>query len=171
VAGYVKRLPYTEKLIIEIFGAYIFERDLAQPGYKLINACKLAVPPICRSMFFKLVNPLGKGNYAKLANWLFTDLVMLRVNNANIKKFDRFTEEQIIGFIREYEPTGQELKDFALLTTVIPDIVVPGFNRDMASVAAYLAILDGAISKTQVDWLNLYQFPIKNQAVNLRPPG
>jgi len=168
--SYVKRLPYTEKLVTEIFGSYIFERDLAQPGYKLINACKLAVPPVCRSMFFKLVNPLGKGDYAKLANWLFTDLVVSRVNKPNLKKFDMFTEEQIIGLIREYEPTEQELKEFWLVAAVIPDIVIDGFDHNKAAVAAYLAILDGAISRTQVDWLNLYQFPLKKQAVNYQLP-
>ena len=47
MGDYVKRLPYTEQLIVEIFGGYIFERDTTQPGYKLINACTLGIPPPC----------------------------------------------------------------------------------------------------------------------------
>lgn len=159
--GYVQRGPYTEKLIVEIFGEYIFERDLEQAGHKTINACRLAVPPHARSLFFKLVNPLGKRNYARLFNWLFEDRVMLKVNKANVKRLDRFTEEQLLLTLAEYKPTDEEIKEFKLVATQLPVVTVGDWDALDCNVACQLAILDNAISMAQLEWLHARQFPTK----------
>lgn len=163
----MQRGTYTEKLVIEIFGEYIFERDLEQAGYKTINACKLAIPPHARSLFFRLVNPLGRRNYARLFNWLFEDLVMLKVNKANIKKFDRFTEEQLLLTLAEYLPTDEEIKEFKIVALQLPVVTVGKWDTLDCNVACQLAILDNSISMAQLEWLHARQFPIKHTSKQL----
>ena len=163
---YARRGPYSERLVIEIFGEYLFGRDMTQPGYKVVNACRLAVPIHARSMFFKLVLPMGRGNYNRLLNWLFDDTVMLTVNKANLKKFDRFTEEQILLILAEYDPTEEEIGEFRKEAALAIQPIVYDKTEDVtvSRVRALLALKDWALSKSQLDWLSNLHYPTRKSA-------
>lgn len=165
--AYVKRLPYTEQLITEIFGAYIFTRDTALPGYKLINACNLGVPIHVRADFFKLVKPLGLRNYQKLLKWLYSDPVMLKLNKNNLKKLDKLLAEQLTSRIVDYIP------DHDGVTVPPPGVRVLGFlpcDDDRAKIALQAALDDGAISYNQSQWLYDFYCPTKNNVLQLKLP-
>lgn len=158
MGDYVKRLPYTEQLIIEIFGEYIFERDTTPPGYKLINACQLGIPPHVRAEFFKLVKPLGRANYVKLLNWLYSDPGMLRLNKASLRKLDKFLAEQLTARLTDYIPDHDEV------FTPPPGERILGFlpcDTERAVVAVITAKAYGAISDSQLDWLHDFHYPAR----------
>ena len=155
--NYVKRLPYTEQLIIEIFGEYIFERDTTQPGYKLVNACTLGIPPHVRADFFRLVKPLGRANYVK----------MLRLDKSSLKKLDKFLAEQLTARLVEYIPEHDEV------FTPLPGERAFGFlpcDTERAIIAVMAAKADGAISESQAEWLYNFHYPIRADASQLRLP-
>lgn len=168
MGNYVNRLPYAEQLITEIFGEYIFERDTTPPGYKLINACQLGIPPHVRADFFKLIKPLGRANYVKLLNWLYSDVVMLKLNKDNLKKLDNLFDEQLIARLIEYIiPEHDEV--FA----TPPGERVFGFlpcDADRAVVAITRAKDDGAISDSQIDWLYNFHYPARKSILQFRLP-
>jgi hypothetical protein len=168
MGDYVKRLPYTEQLVTEIFGAYIFERDTALPGYKLINACQLGIPPHVRADFFKLVKPLGHSNYVRLLKWLYSDTVMLKINKASLKKLDKFLAEQLSSRLSDYIPEHDEVY------TPPPGERVLGFlncDDDRAKIAVMRAKDDGAISDSQLSWLYDFHYPTKKNAIQFKLPG
>lgn len=163
----MKRLPYTEQLIVEIFGEYIFERDTTPPGYKLINACQLGIPPHVRADFFRLVKPLGRSNYVKLLNWLYSDPVMLKLNKASLRKLDKFLDEQLTSRLIEYIPKHDEV------FTTQPGERVFEFlpcDAERAVMAVVAAKGDGAISDSQVEWLNNFHYPARNNILQLKLP-
>ena len=165
--NYVKRLPYTEQLITEIFGEYLFERDLTPPGYKLVNACTLGIPPHVRADFLKLVKPLGRANYVKLLNWLCTDPVKLKLNKDSLKKLDKFLAEQLTARLVDYIPEHDEV------FTPPPGERVFGFlpcDTDRAIAAVFAAKADGAISDSQVEWLFNFHYPQRKNVLQLKLP-
>lgn len=165
--AYVKRLPYTEQLITEIFGSYIFERDTTPPGYKMVNACNLGVPAHVRADFFKLLKPLGRDNYIKLLNWLYTDPVMLKLNRASLKKLDKLLAEQLTSRIIDYIP------DHDGVTVPPPGVRVLGFlpcDDDRAKIAVQSAIEDGALSHSQAEWLYDFHYPTKKNVLQFKLP-
>lgn len=167
MSDYVKRLPYTEQLVIEIFGEYIFERDTTPPSYKLINACQLGIPPHVRADFFRLVKPLGRSNYVKLLNWLYSDTVMLRLNKANLKKLDKFLAEQLTARLIDYIPDHDEV------FTPPPGERILGFlpcDTDRARIAVIKAKEDGAISENQLIWLYNFHYPTKSNVLQFKLP-
>lgn len=167
MSGYVKRLPYTEQLITEIFGEYIFKRDTTPPGHKLINACKLGVPTHVRSVFFKLVSPLGWDNYVKLLNWLYLDPVTLKLNKSSLEKLDRLLAEQLAARLIDYIPEHDEV------FTPPPGERVFGFlpcDDDRAIIAVLRAKDDWAISDSQLDWLYNFHYPARESILQLSLP-
>lgn len=167
MGDYVRRLPYTEQLIVEIFGGYIFERDTTAPGYKLINACTLGIPPHVRADFFKLVKPLGRANYVKLFNWLYSDTVMLKLNKVSLKKLDKFLSEQLTARLIEYIPEHDEV------FTPLPGERVFSFlpcDAERAMIAVISAKADGAISESQLDWLYNFHYPVKHNVLQFKLP-
>ena len=168
MGDYVKRLPYTEQLVTEIFGEYIFERDTTAPGYKLVNACTLGIPPHVRYDFLKLVKPLGRANYVKLLNWLYTDPVMLKLNKGSLKKLDKFLAEQLTARIIDYIPEHDEV------FTLLPGERVFGFlpcDTDRAAIVAVIAAkADGAISDSQAEWLFNFHYPQRKNVLQFKLP-
>lgn len=169
MGNYVKRLPYTEQLIVEIFGEYIFERDATPANHKLINACHLGIPPHVRADFFKVVGPLGLGldNYIKLLNWLYSDTVMLRLNEASLRKLDEFLAEQLTARLTNYIPEHDEV------FTPPPGERVFGFlpcDTDRAIMAVITAKSDGSISESQLDWLYNFHYPVKHNVLQFKLP-
>ena len=167
MGDYVRRLPYTEQLITEIFGEYIFERDTTAPGYKLVNACTLGIPPHVRYDFLKLVKPLGRANYVKLLNWLYTDPVMLKLNKDSLKKLDKFLAEQLTARLIDYIPEHDEV------FIPLPGERVFWFlpcDTYRAIVAVIAAKADGAISDSQAEWLFNFHYPQRKNVLQFKLP-
>lgn len=167
MSNYARRLPFTEQLITEIFGEYVFERDAAPPSYKLLNACNLGIPPHVRADFFRLVKPLGRANYVKLLNWLYRDTVTLSLNKVNLKKLDKFLAEQLTARLVDYIPEHDEV------FTPPPGERVFGFlpcDAKRAAIAVIAARDDGVISDSQLDWLYNFHYPARNSISQLMLP-
>lgn len=112
------RTTTAEKMVIEIFGEYLFERDTKPAKPIVTNSCRLAVDPDYRSLFFKLIEPLGASNYGALQRWLFLDVERLVINQERKKIIRKLFSDNVIEELSVHVPDWRGYNDQIYL----PDI-------------------------------------------------
>ena len=127
------RTATAEKMVTEIFGEYLFERDTRPAKPIVTNSCRLAIDPDYRSLFFKLVEPLGASNYASLQRWLFLDVNRLVINPERKKTIKKLFSDNVIEELSVHVPDWRGYNNQMYLPDIGKQaalVVVSQFGKD-----------------------------------------